>query len=92
VTISVQKDEGDKIYLASKSCNYPFKSTEKAVRADCKIGGWIAEKKTDKSCTLKHFLHMDPSGSIPDMLKNKMATTRSQLSGKVSPLMKQQGL
>ncbi len=44
VCVSYRTNEGNKMYLGSKSCNYPFAEVNGVVRAEAYIGGYILEK------------------------------------------------
>jgi hypothetical protein len=43
VSFKVQESK-DKVYLGSKSCNYPYPEEKKVVRGEIIIGGYVLER------------------------------------------------
>lgn len=71
-------NEGNKVYLGSKSCNYPIELNPKFVTAQTNIAGWIFEKIDNNSTKVTNLSDMDPRGNVPDFFKNAVAEKRVQ--------------
>jgi len=72
------KNEGNKAYIGNRSCNYPYKGDPDAIRADCKIGGFILEKIDGTKTRLTSISNMDIKGSIPSFFKGWLDGKRAE--------------
>lgn len=77
VAVFTFQREGNKIYFGNRSCDYPCQSYNDTVRAFAHCGGYILEKVGENSARLINIMDMDPNGSIPGFMKNKMAVMRA---------------
>lgn len=84
--------EGNKVYFGNRSCEFPCNSYKGTVRAFAYCGGTILEKTGENTTKMINIMDLDLSGSIPDFVKNKMATMRAsamtELEGKIKATLK----
>jgi hypothetical protein len=88
VCVSYRLNEGNKIYLGSKSCNYPIPEVNGVVRAEAFIGGYILEKLNEKSTKVTYMSNADIKGSIPTIVKNQLSKNQGTIAGRVEEAMK----
>ena len=88
VCVSYRLNEGNKIYLGSKSCNYPVPEVNGVVRAEAFIGGYILEKLDEKTTKVTYMSNADIKGSIPTIIKNQLSKNQGTIAGRVEEAMK----
>jgi hypothetical protein len=81
--------EGNKFYLTSCSCDYPFAEVNGVVRAECYIGGYIAEQVDAKNIKVTYISDGDVKGSIPGFLKNMLSQGQGEIASRVDGCLKQ---
>lgn len=69
-------------------CNFPYAKQDGCTRAICHIGGWILKKIDDKTTLVIYISDVDLAGSIPGMIKNKLAERQASLPSKVEAALK----
>lgn len=72
VMLVIQEIAEDKIFIASKSCNFPYPEQKGIVRAQLFIGGYVLEKINEQKTKVTYISDTDIKGSIPTMIKNKV--------------------
>lgn len=90
--VSYRVKEGDsKMYLGSKSCNYPHPEVQGVVRAEAFIGGYILEKIDENRTKVTYMSYADIKGSIPTLIKNQLSKKQGEVAGRVEEAMKKAG-
>lgn len=83
------KEKGDDVcYIATQACNYPYPQPDKVTRATCYIGGWILKKIDAQNTYVIYISDVDLAGSIPGMIKNKLAEKQAGLASRVEKALK----
>ncbi len=89
VSVTYQTAESkDKVYLGSKSCNYPCPEEKKVVRGEILIGGYILERIDENKTKVTYMSNADIKGSIPGMIKNELAKKQGEVAAKIEEIMK----
>lgn len=91
VLVSSRKKEGNAMYLATKSCNYPKPEANGIVRAELHVGGYIIEKIDEKSTRVTYVSDSDAKGNIPGMIKNTVSAKQGGVASKVGAAMQKAG-
>lgn len=92
VTLSTRHREGDKYYIATQSCNYPYAEVNGIVRAQLHIGGYILQKINENTTKITYISDSDIKGNIPGMLKNSLSSKQGQVASKIGPAMQKEGI
>lgn len=77
VFVNTLESEGGKTYLGNKSCQFPVKEDPDSVRMEIIVSGSILEKLDEQRCKLTSISDVDLKGSIPNFVKNSLATKRA---------------
>jgi len=88
VEVVLSENDGEKIYLCSKSCSYSFADVNGVVRAELSVGGYIIEKRGEKQCKVTYISNADPKGNLPDFVKNYVAEGQGKVASTVNGLLK----
>jgi hypothetical protein len=81
--------EGNRYYVASSSFKYPHPEVKGVVRADCIIGGYVAEKVDEKTIKVTYLSDGDIKGSIPGFVKNMISQGQGEVASKVNDCLKE---
>ena len=73
VNVTVLEEQENAIYLASMSSAYPYPQVNQVTRAVCHIAGYILQKIDESTTMFIYMSDVDVLGSVPQMLKNKLA-------------------
>lgn len=79
----VVHESKDKVYLGSKSCNYPYPEDKKVVRGEVIIGGYVIERLDENRTKVTYMSNADIKGSIPGMIKNELAKKQGEVASKI---------
>ncbi len=79
VAVFTYHKEGEKIYFGNRSCEFNAVPEKDTVRAFAHVGGYILERVDEKRTKVTNIADIDMNGSIPDFIKNKMASTRATM-------------
>lgn len=52
------------------------------IRAEFNVGGFIVEKVSESECRVIHIADLDFKGSLPGVLKNKIAEAQGKVPAK----------
>ena len=85
--VNTVKVEGNKAYVGNKSCNYNFNKDKDSEVAHIHCGGSILEKM-DQRTKITSISDVDIGGSIPDFVKNAMASKRAENLAKLEQVIK----
>ena len=77
IAVNTFKQEGDKVIIGNRSCNYPVQLDKDAELAKLHVGGFIFEKVDAGKTKLTNISDIDPKGSIPGFVKNAIAGKRA---------------
>ena len=79
VVVNTYKNEGDKVYVGNRSCNYPVKTNKDTVMANLLVGGFILDKGEANKTIVTNISDVDIKGNIPDFVTNAMAKKRIEM-------------
>lgn len=80
-----------KVYLGTKSVNYPYPEVKGVVRAEIFIGGYIIEKIDENTTRITYISDSDAKGSIPGMIKNTVTQKQGGIAATIGPVMEKEG-
>jgi hypothetical protein len=73
ISLATWINEGNKVYLGVKGCNFPIEPNPKFVMSHLNIGAWIFERIDANTTKVTNISDMDPRGNVPDFLKNMIS-------------------
>ena len=79
VVVNTFHQEGDKVIIGNRSCNYPVQLDKDAELAQAYVAGFIFEKVDAGKTKVTNISDMDPKGSIPGFVKNAIASKRAEM-------------
>ena len=79
VVVNTFHQEGDKVIIGNRSCNYPVQLDKDAELAQAYVAGFIFEKVDAGKTKVTNISDMDPKGSIPGFVKNAIASKRAEI-------------
>ena len=79
IAVNTFHQEGDKVLIGNRSCNYPAQLEKDTELAHAYVGGFIFEKVDAGKTKVINISDMDPKGSIPGFVKNAIASKRSEV-------------
>jgi hypothetical protein len=88
VNIAMKEKGDDVCWIATQGCHFPYPKQDKVTRATCFIGGWILKKIDDTTTQVIYISDVDLAGSIPQMIKNKLAEKQAYLPSRVEEALK----
>lgn len=92
INVSGKERTGDKMYIATTACPYPYPASKGVVRGEVFVGGYIIEKINDNVTQITYISDADLKGSIPGMIKNTLSAKQGEIAGKIEPAMKKDGI
>jgi hypothetical protein len=91
VNVSGKERIGDKMYIATNACDFPYPEAKGVVRGEVFVGGYIIEKISETQTSITYISDADLKGSIPGMIKNTLSSKQGEISAKVEKCMKESG-
>ena len=92
VNVSVKKRESEgKMYIGTKSMDYPHPAKEGTVRGEVFIGGYVLEKIDEETTRVTYISDADLKGAIPGMIKNTLSSKQGEIASKIAPIMQKEG-
>ena len=88
VNIAAKEEGADISYIANKFCNFPYPKQDKVTRAKCHIGGFVLKKIDENSTFVIYISEVDLSGSIPQMIQNKLSEKQASLPSRIEGVLK----
>ena len=84
----IKQEEGDKYYISSSSCNYPYPQVAGKIRAICHLGGFVVQKVSEEQTKLTYFGQVDMKGELSEELKQQVDEYQGVIVSKVEAAMK----
>lgn len=72
------RSEGNKCYIGSRSCNYPYKADPDAILVNTVVAGYILEKVNQGQTKMTSIFDIDIKGSVPNFIQNWLVVKRSE--------------
>lgn len=73
INVAAKVNIGEKCFIATKVCEYPYPEQKGVVRGICYIGGYILEKVDENKTKVTYISDVDLKGKIPGMVKKQVS-------------------
>ena len=83
VNIAIKVNNGEKCYIAARSCDYAYPEQKGIVRAILFIGGYILEKINEVTTRVTYISDADFKGNIPSMITKQLSKMQGSIASRV---------